>query len=184
VFFNRYYHRTYTKDILRLQQDLAYIYNKFVERYPRVYVVTPGSLKCPFKTDRGTWQGPLPAGTYHTTTIERTPVTVAELQSLGGTFWLDLYFKMRLREERIAFSEYDKRLEKAIQIYRAFTGDASQAGQLNFQALDNNRTRAFRRATRFINNEVKPYLYSKYLLPKKALTKEATFVSMNSISSE
>ena len=112
---------------------------------------------------------------------------------MGGPYWLDLYFKMRLREERITFPNYDKQVQKAVQIYNtyfpyenwAFASMLSDQGEALFTTLhDNLRRKAMTRAARFINNEVKPYLYSKSILPKKDLTKEATFVSMNSISSE
>tara|TARA_R110000824_G_scaffold64838_2_gene169297 strand:+ start:1057 stop:2382 length:1326 start_codon:yes stop_codon:yes gene_type:complete len=72
-------------------------------------------------------------------TVYRKRVDAQDLQALGEIYWLDLYFKLRAQETGVKFTDYDERFRTMTDVYRSV-------------GLD--------KAVRYINNEIKPYLYN------------------------
>jgi hypothetical protein len=143
TFFNSYYEKTYSLDLTQLKEDLLYMYNKFVERYPVVkedwhdlHDLPPGA-RCRDLEPRETY---------------RQPTTIEAVQDMGDLYWLDAYFKFRVAEGNLNFNDYDKRFKRTVEIYRIY---------------------GVQKAMRFINNEVKPYLYNSDAL-RKGLTHVST----------
>jgi hypothetical protein len=162
-FFHHYYRRTYTLEWgydgqypqypYGLQLTLKKMYNDFVTKYPRVKTTTSATVRCPQRN----------IGDRVTTTRTRKPVTDADLASYGDMYWLDLYFKIRLQETGVKFSNYDSRLRTLQQIYKRKVVMPSVEDSL-----------------RYINNEIKPYLYN-LRVGAKSLTREAGPVRIGSV---
>jgi|ETNvirenome_6_85_1030632.scaffolds.fasta_scaffold08546_5 hypothetical protein len=82
--------------------------------------------------------------------ITRKPISFGDAEGLGDLFWLHTYFKIRTLESKVTFAEYDQQIRMINNIYKAY-GEQT--------------------AMRYINNEIKPYLYNLHV-GKKPLTKE------------
>jgi hypothetical protein len=142
-FFHHYYRRTYTlewghdgHDVqypYGLQQTLKKMYNDFVRQYPRVKVTTTSTVRCRQRNIADRVK----------TTVTRKPVTDQDLVDCGAMYWLDLYFKIRLHESGVRFGNYDHHVRTVRQVYRR---SSPSVGIPN--------------ALRYINNEIKPYLYN------------------------
>ena len=139
TFFNVYYEKTYSLDFITLQENLVDMYNKFVRKHPVV---------------KEEWLG---LGEFDSQTrcrdlvpqkIYRQAITLSAAQDLGDIYWLDLYYKFRTREGNLNFKDYNKRFKKIIEVYRLY---------------------GVAKTMRFINNEIKPYLYNSEAL-RKGLT--------------
>jgi len=141
-FFNFYYEKTYRLDLTRLQEDLVYMYNKFVQQNPVIKEDWHDLQSIPSYRRCSTLN---PLKTY------RQATTVEAVQNMGDIYWLDTYFKFRVKEGDLNFRDYDIRFKKAVEIYKVY---------------------GVEKAMRFINNEVKPYLYNS-----DALRKDLTHVS-------
>jgi len=109
------------------------MYNDFVRQYPRVKKTTTSTVRCRQRnvTDRVK------------TSVTRKPVTDQDLVDCGAMYWLDLYFKIRLHESGVRFTNYDHHVRTVRQVYRR---SGPSVGIPN--------------ALRYINNEIKPYLYN------------------------
>jgi len=172
-FFATYYHRTFHVDLENLREDLRFLYNEFVLRHPHIFVTAPGKIGCRTQSTGGKWSGPRPAAGYNVSTVVRkpapplitytgAPALLSEASSANAIRWLDLYFKIRLQEEGITFTNYKHRFRQAVELYGVFD---------------------FNTATRFINNEIKPYLYNLNL-GKKVLTSAPTSVRIGSVEDQ
>ena len=84
-------------------------------------------------------QSPSCPGALSVETVYRKRVDAQDLQALGEIYWLDLYFKLRAQETGVKFTDYDEKFRTMTDIYRSV-------------GLD--------KAVRYINNEIKPYLYN------------------------
>jgi hypothetical protein len=135
-FFNHYYEKTYLQDFDRLKETLRVMYNKFATDFPRITIETTRHTRC----HRGTQQE----------VSYRLPTNAAAVDALGDRYWLDVYFKMRLKESQLEMTDYQYKYNMAVEILAAY--------DLN-------------RAVRYINNEIKPYLYD-LRVGEKPLTKE------------
>jgi hypothetical protein len=138
-FFDHYYDRTHSLDLSSLQKDLVDMYNKFVQKYPVISESSPvlGGF------DTGTrCRDLVPQKEY------RRSITISAAEGLGDIYWLDTYFKFRVKEAQLSFEDYDKKLKMAIDIHRIYDME---------------------KAIRFINNEIKPYLYNMNAM-RKGLT--------------
>lgn len=142
-FFNLYYERTYVSDIERLQQNLVNMYNKFVEKYPVVRQEWPAL---------GGFSSTAACADLVPQKIYRFPIELQNVESLGDLYWLDVYFRFRIKESQIEFADYNKKIKLAI---------------------DFNRQYDIEHAVRYINNEIKPYLYGADTL-RKGLTHTRT----------
>jgi len=90
----------------------------------------------------------------------RRQVNPADLHKMGEIYWLDLYFKIRIIETNVKFTSYHDKFQTMIDVYRAV---------------------GLEKALKFINNEIKPYLYSLQL-EKSPLTKSSEPVRIGSVS--
>ena len=161
-FFHHYYQRTYMLEWgtpnsdprypYGLQGALKKMYNDFAENYPSIRTTTEATVRCPQRSisDRVT------------TVATRRAVEDMELWNYGDMYWLDLYFKIRLYESGVKFSNYDSRLRTLRQIYKS-------PHLLNVHD-----------ALRYVNNEIKPYLYN-LRVGAKSLTREAGPVRIGSV---
>ena len=147
-FFHHYYRRTYSLEWgyegqhpnypYGLQLTLKKMYTDFITEYPRVKTTTSATVRCPQTT----------IGDRVETISSRKPVTNYDLVNYGDMYWLDLYFKIRLHEAGIKFSNYDQHLRTVREIYKFPNAHATAFGSRPHAAL------------RYINNEIKPYLYN------------------------
>mgnify|MGYP005810951211 CR=1 FL=1 len=128
-FFSHYYDRSYTKDIQHMKEDLVSIYNSYVTAFPLIRTEKP-----PF--------GPGNARVCQNTTIEnklRESITMSAVDSIvGDGYWLDFYFRLRLREKNLDFNNINTEITNALQI---------------------NKVQGLEIATKYVNDQVKPYLY-------------------------
>ena len=162
-FFHHYYRRTYTLEWgiewprtsypYGLQVTLKKMYNDFVEEYPRVKTTTTSTVRCRQRN----------VADRVKTTVMRKAVTDQDLMDYGNMYWLDLYFKIRLHESGVRFENYDHHVRTFRQIYRL----PGQSGGIPS-------------ALRYINNEIKPYLYN-LKVGAKSLTPDAGPVRIGSV---
>ena len=144
-FFNHYYEKTYLQDFARLKDTLRVMYNKFATDFPRITIETTRHTRC----HRGTQQE----------VSYRLPTNAATVDTLGDRYWLDVYFKIRLKESQLEMTDYRYKYNMAIEILETY--------DLN-------------RAVRYINNEIKPYLYD-LRVGEKPLTKEERPVRIGTV---
>tara|TARA_Y100000310_G_C20631660_1_gene788973 strand:+ start:98 stop:1567 length:1470 start_codon:yes stop_codon:yes gene_type:complete len=83
-------------------------------------------------------------------TVTRSPISVQQINDLGDLFWLHTYCKIRSLEADVDNTDYDQKIRMINEIYKNYGTET---------------------AMRYINNEIKPYLYNLQL-GKKPLTKE------------
>jgi hypothetical protein len=145
VFFNTYYRRTHTLDLEQLKKSLREMYNTFAETYPRVVVRTEATVACP--------------GGAVEETLTRNPIGVLEADELGDLFWLHTYFKIRLIEAGLTYTDYDHKIRMINQMYKNYSVETTM---------------------RYINNEIKPYLYN-LRVGEKPLTVEEGPVRIGSV---
>ena len=163
TFFHHYYMRTYNLEWglattipnypYGLQATLKKMYNDFVEEYPRVKTTTTSTVRCRQRN----------VADRVKTTVMRKAVTDQDLMDYGNMYWLDLYFKIRLHESGVRFENYDHHVRTFRQIYRL----PGQSGGIPS-------------ALRYINNEIKPYLYN-LKVGAKSLTPDAGPVRIGSV---
>jgi hypothetical protein len=216
MFFNRYYDRTYELDVksvggfhtsvalitgldftdVSMRSALKKMYNDFVTQYPRRRIQTTSSTRC--SPDRAAW------------TNTRSPITTQEIDDFKETYWLNLYFQLRLREAKVSFQDYHNKFQMVRQLYKFHGPNALMVGSLTHAQLNaflglmcygrydsgpragewyvenpEVRSRACelignpeeflkaqgtQMAARYINNEIKPYLYDLQVGAKKKLT--------------
>ena len=125
-FFPYYYDKTYPQDIQDLKETLMKMYNDYAEAHPGITETPEATIRCPDK--------------LALVKQLREPVTLSDLNDLGDSYWLDLYFKLRIQESSLRIDDYHKRILKVIEIYSA-------------QGID--------KAVKSINDQIKPYLYEK-----------------------
>jgi hypothetical protein len=206
-----------------LPMILMRLYNDFVAKYPRLVKKTTSSVRCPH-------------GRY-SEIRSRSAATENDIAQYGDLYWLDLYFKIRMREANVFFTNYNAKFQKVRQFYKFYGPQAQAAGvaasqgvgtgginrhdQLaNMKMLCSNTlvmtdpsTGAIMDMTgqwpsfvtepacdlvkeiepdmftvdgvdqsvRYINNEIKPYLYDLQVGAKKKLTLEAGPVRIGSV---
>ena len=150
AFFSTYYDRTYTLDLDHLKTALRAMYNEFVLHNPRVAV----------EADRGPSATAYCPGAVKTKTQYRERVTEQQLNDLGDLYWLELYFKLRLRESGLTLTVGEDKFRTMRDIYRSV---------------------GLQKATQYVNNEVKPYLYNVEI-NKLPLTTGAKPVRIGSVS--
>jgi len=136
-FFNHYYDRTYMSDLDYLKYILREMYNQYATDFPRMTIETQATTGCP----PGSLGDQQEVGYRHT-------VSVAQAERLGDHYWLDIYFKIRLREADLVMTDYECKYRTATALFETYNME---------------------RALRYINNEIKPYLYN-VSLGKKHLT--------------
>ena len=90
----------------------------------------------------------------------RRRVTDQMIAELGDIYWLDLYFRIRALETNTKFTNYSERFQTMTDVYRAVGRE---------------------KAVKFINNEIKPYLYNLEV-DKTSLTKTSGPVRIGSVS--
>jgi len=90
----------------------------------------------------------------------RRQVTDQMIDELGDIYWLDLYFRIRALETNTKFTNYSERFQTMTDVYRAVGRE---------------------KAVKFINNEIKPYLYNLEV-DKTPLTKTPGPVRIGSVS--
>jgi len=145
-FFNHYYERTYVDDLERLKKTLQELYNDYVTRFPRMRIETESTTDCFTSAQEEV--------------AYRHPVTLEQVNALGDRYWLDLYFKIRLREAQLVMSDYNFKYRTATSLLDTYTME---------------------RALRYINNEIKPYLYDKSL-GKNVLTRPQESVRIGTVN--
>ena len=136
-FFNHYYDRTYLADLDGLKHVLREMYNQYAADFPRMSIETQATTGCP----PGSLGAQQEVGYRHATSAQ-------QVESLGDRYWLDIYFKIRLRETDLVMTDYESKYRTATALLEAYDME---------------------RALRYINNEIKPYLYN-VSLGKKHLT--------------
>jgi hypothetical protein len=171
-----------------LGSTLMKMYNDFVDQYPRIIIETTSSVRCPH-------------GAYEEQAT-RSPVTLAAIWQLGDLYWIDLYFKIRMREANVFFTNYNKKFEIARQLYKFYgpqnpeydswiailTELCNGGWQMGCdilqmtELLDEFRNaQGMERALRYINNEIKPYLYDLQVGATKDLTLVGGSVRIGSV---
>lgn len=144
-FFNHYYNKTYINDLDRLKTTLRLMYNKYAVDFPRITISTTSSVACP--------QGAQEEVRF------RSVASAAYANSLGDLYWLDVYFKIRLKEAKLTMTDYKSKYRTAVEILKTYNME---------------------RALRYINNEIKPYLYN-LSLGEKPLTRNLQPVRIGSV---
>jgi len=144
-FFSHYYEKTYLQDFAGLKDTLRVMYNKFATDFPRITIETTRHTRC----QRGTQQE----------VSYRLPTDAAAVDTLGDRYWLDVYFKIRLKESQLEMTDYRYKYNMALEILETYDLD---------------------RAVRYINNEIKPYLYD-LRVGEKPLTKEERPVRIGTV---
>ena len=100
-FFDTYYHKTYLSDVQELKNNLFYMYNSFVQKFP--FEMIPCG------------QGEKTQVTRH----NRFPVIREEYDKMfDDVYWLEKYFLLRVIEEKVPwggreFSRYSKNMRLA-----------------------------------------------------------------------
>tara|TARA_Y100000310_G_scaffold295752_1_gene327403 strand:- start:2063 stop:3337 length:1275 start_codon:yes stop_codon:yes gene_type:complete len=144
-FFTHYYHRTYTQDYAELKKTLRLMYNQYATDFPRITIETTRSTRC--------FEGAQEEVKFRGTATEDAA------DALGESYWMDVYFKIRLKEAALTMSDYENKYNMALQIKKTYD---------------------LERALRYINNEIKPYLYD-LRLEGKPLTEARGSVKIGSV---
>jgi len=100
-----------------------------------------------------------PSGELVEKKLRRT-ASAEELEELGEVYWLDLYFKLRAKEAQVGFTQYRQKFTTVVELYKSLGVES---------------------ALRYINNEIKPYLYS-LKVGKIPLTKASGPIRIGTVS--
>jgi len=136
--------------------DLAELQNTLLNMYNNFVDDYPRIVK---ETTGTTQCPPRSKGAGYKEIISRHTINIATLETYGDLYWLNIYFKIRIQEANLEYPHYKQKFNQVAQIYKVY---------------------GLERATRYINNEIKPYLYN-LRLGKKGLTRDVGVVTIGTV---
>jgi hypothetical protein len=136
--------------------DVAELQNTLLNMYNAFVDDYPRIVK---ETTGTTQCPPRSKGAGYKEIISRHTTNIATLETYGDLYWLNIYFKIRIQEANLEYPHYKQKFNQVAQIYKVY---------------------GLERATRYINNEIKPYLYN-LRLGKKGLTRDVGVVTIGTV---